>query len=913
MKRILFFLLIITIKLNAQMYYMPDSMLKIKLTNLGYAACIVGDSINSTCSLVANATYLDVSNYNILSLQGIEAFSALNKLICSTNSNLVITSLPPALDTLIAEGCYQLSLPVLPSTLLYLNVQGGLIPTIPALPNNLRYINCSNNKITSLPALPDSLRELRCNSNLISIIPNLPNELQIFDCSMNFFLISLPSLPPNLSELYCESDTLLSLPALPNSLSRLYCKNNHLDSLPSLPPALAFLDCYNNSIAAIPALPNSLIMLSCSYNQITSLPALPSLLELLACEYNQLTSLPVLPNSLDKLDCSHNSLTSLPAIPANMRDLNFAGNSISTMPTLPANLYSCNASYNPIGTISPLPAMLNDFRCDSCGLTYIVYLPPTLSRLELNQNQLTSLPQLPQNMSMFLISDNPISCLPQLGTIGSFYFNNTSIACLPNYGNIANSYPAIATLPLCDIFNANGCDAYWNISGQTYFDSNLDCINNSLDRNISNMHLNLLQNGILQQQVLTGGSGHYSFDVSTFGNYDVQLDTQNIPFTVLCPLGNQYIDTISVSDSMSYANDFALHCKNGYDLGAWSIYTDELRPSHRSRVIISAGDLANFFNANCALGVSGTITVTITGNVHYFGPLAGYAAPAGVAQNVLTWPVANFGLINGTSFIGFEMETDTSAIMGSSVCIAVDVTPGSSDYDPSNNHLVNCFTVQSSFDPNDKMVYPDGTIDTTQQSLTYTIRFQNTGTASADNIYITDTLDADLDASTFELLATSHGVVVQILPGNIVKLSFPNINLPDSNTDEHYSHGFVQYKISLNSNLAIGTQISNTAYIYFDFNQPVVTNTTLNEIDLPNGVSYKGQKSINLKVYPLPFSDHLTIESNSWNETFRIFDLFGREICKRTINGAEKISTSEWSAGFYFIKTDKGQTISIVK
>jgi hypothetical protein len=67
--------------------------------------------------------------------------------------------------------------------------------------------------------------------------------------------------------------------------------------------------------------------------------------------------------------------------------------------------------------------------------------------------------------------------------------------------------------------------------------------------------------------------------------------------------------------------------------------------------------------------------------------------------------------------------------------------------------------VVGSFDPNDKTAFPNSTLDISgDRWLTYLIRFQNTGTASAEHIFITDTLSASLDWSTFNLFrtATNH-------------------------------------------------------------------------------------------------------------------------------------------------------------
>ena len=54
--------------------------------------------------------------------------------------------------------------------------------------------------------------------------------------------------------------------------------------------------------------------------------------------------------------------------------------------------------------------------------------------------------------------------------------------------------------------------------------------------------------------------------------------------------------------------------------------------------------------------------------------------------------------------------------------------------------------------------------------------------------------------------------------------------LPDSNVNEPASHGFIKYSIKKYNTVGIGSVIKNTAYIYFDFNAPVVTNTVVNTV-----------------------------------------------------------------------------------
>src|SRR5204863_9868317 len=182
--------------------------------------------------------------------------------------------------------------------------------------------------------------------------------------------------------------------------------------------------------------------------------------------------------------------------------------------------------------------------------------------------------------------------------------------------------------------------------------------------------------------------------------------------------------------------------------------------------------------------------------------------------------------------------------------------------------------------------------------LTYTIHFQNTGNADAEHIYITDTLDANLDLSTFQLLAYSHRPLVQILDGGIARFNFPNINLPDSNANEPASHGFVQYKIKLKNGLSLGTQTTNTAYIYFDFNSPVVTNTTSNTL-VVTGVSSMTKDNVQLKVYPNPSTGIFHFQFSDSREQIKeivITDIAGREVYSFDRNISE-LNTSELTGG----------------
>jgi uncharacterized repeat protein (TIGR01451 family) len=139
--------------------------------------------------------------------------------------------------------------------------------------------------------------------------------------------------------------------------------------------------------------------------------------------------------------------------------------------------------------------------------------------------------------------------------------------------------------------------------------------------------------------------------------------------------------------------------------------------------------------------------------------------------------------------------------------------------------------IACAYDPNDKQAFPLGYTDDhlllQQTEQEFVIRFQNTGNAPAQNIRIQDTLDVNFDIASFRLIANSHSVMTTVDPETrLVDFYFENIQLPDSVNNEPESHGVISYVVTPNPSLPVGTVLENTAYIYFDNNDPIITNTT---------------------------------------------------------------------------------------
>jgi hypothetical protein len=157
----------------------------------------------------------------------------------------------------------------------------------------------------------------------------------------------------------------------------------------------------------------------------------------------------------------------------------------------------------------------------------------------------------------------------------------------------------------------------------------------------------------------------------------------------------------------------------------------------------------------------------------------------------------------------------------------------------------------------------------------------------------------------------------------VLKFTFNSINLPDSTTDELNSSGFIKYKITPKSSVPLGTQINNTADIYFDYNFPVRTNTAFvtlgNYLQLSVNDS-RITKSGSIIFYPNPTTGSVTLESDESNLIQSIY-LYSMEglLLKSIVNcqlSTVNLDLKELSAGIYFLDCvgeKNSQKIKVVK
>jgi uncharacterized repeat protein (TIGR01451 family) len=155
------------------------------------------------------------------------------------------------------------------------------------------------------------------------------------------------------------------------------------------------------------------------------------------------------------------------------------------------------------------------------------------------------------------------------------------------------------------------------------------------------------------------------------------------------------------------------------------------------------------------------------------------------------------------------------------------------DAHPSDNTSTLNQSVTCSYDPNDMQVDPPGCgpqgYIAAGQTLTYLVKFQNTGSGPASQVVVSNVLNANLDVSTLQVLGSSHPNFLQV-QGNQLVWTFPNIDLPPQSVDDLGSQGYVKYQVSPLATAPVGAVITNNAAIYFDLNAPIFTVTTTNTI-----------------------------------------------------------------------------------
>lgn len=292
-----------------------------------------------------------------------------------------------------------------------------------------------------------------------------------------------------------------------------------------------------------------------------------------------------------------------------------------------------------------------------------------------------------------------------------------------------------------------------------------------------------------------------------------------------------------------------------------------------------------------------------------------------------TTPIANGFTFNFSNLLPFEsremtvtlqVPTIPTVTLGSLLTNTASIVPLTGDVVPENNSAVNSQIIIGAYDPNDKMEAHGESIlyaaFSTNDYLTYTIRFENTGTASAINVRVNDVLNSQLDASTIRMISASHSYVMDRV-GNNINWHFDNIMLPPSIANTNIGKGYITFQIKPMSGYAVGDIIPNTASIYFDFNPPIITNTFNTEFVQQLGVDEF--ENNDFVFYPNPVSDWLTISvrGNATIAGVTVYDVLGKTVFTQKASNlsTQTVDLSAVSKGMYLIEVTTDTNHKVIK
>ena len=405
---------------------------------------------------------------------------------------------------------------------------------------------------------------------------------------------------------------------------------------------------------------------------------------------------------------------------------------------------------------------------------------------------------------------------------------------------------------------------------------------------------------------VTNGSGVTTtiYPQNSFGNaYYTELDVTATPYTVSVSnawlQNNGYIQTSS---------DFVINSfdATGHALGVPMNMTLECGGNGLVPNLEVTSAAAFQFIAPIEQGNVNVQVCNIScGN--YANSTIKIAVPAGITPDISSLLNATFAndtvtiteaYLSGCISYGFPCTFAGNTPAGTLFDFSVGVSAqGEQDFLFNQSSFV--ATVLNSYDPNDKQCHlPTFIQPDVQEKLQYTVRFQNDGNYPALNVVIRDTISTNLDLSTFRFIGSKHPVSYSIDPvSREVVFRFSGIQLLPSADSLEGSQGYFTYEIKELANLTLNSEITNTAYIYFDFNPAIITNTTLN-INGYVGLSSPTQGLVDL--YPNPSNGKLTIEGLEEGEVV-IYSITGQKMLQHHYTRGQELDLTKLDAGMYVV------------
>ncbi|MEM7367814.1 MAG: PKD domain-containing protein [Bacteroidota bacterium] len=385
--------------------------------------------------------------------------------------------------------------------------------------------------------------------------------------------------------------------------------------------------------------------------------------------------------------------------------------------------------------------------------------------------------------------------------------------------------------PKQEVFFLDSPDScFVEVSGKAYYDLNMNCTQDPGELGIPYLFIELSPG----YSTFTDVNGNYSIQVDT-GSYILKAQpTSGSYLQPICPFNGEHILNLSTYNADSSGLDFAMKLIPVQDLQITGSLLSAASPGISYLYWIHIYNTGNF-------SLNATVEVKLDSLMIYGGSNFGPMTYDPVTHTV-SWQIHPMipGHAQGIKIYGI---IDTTASIGNNLSILSQISPIVGDSTPLNNVFLDTGIVLGPYDPNDKQVRPagfgeEGFIQAHENEMRYTIRFQNVGNFPAQYVVIRDTVHPNLDLRTYRPKTHSHVYSLNVEEDSILVFTFANINLPDSASDPTGSQGMVSFSLEHNGTLSLGDQITNSAAIYFDFNEPIITNEVLNTIYSPMSVAF---------------------------------------------------------------------------
>lgn len=419
-------------------------------------------------------------------------------------------------------------------------------------------------------------------------------------------------------------------------------------------------------------------------------------------------------------------------------------------------------------------------------------------------------------------------------------------------------------------------ECYGSARGITYIDQDSDGTRDSSEA-ISPVMLSVEPGSVS----LWSNGDPYTFCTDS-GSFTIGVPTPPLYHTV-SPASHNY--SVNAPGQLVTGLDFAFAPEPGHHDGRASIWGWNPWIGNNTSYQI---DYRNVGTEN----LDGTVELTLDALTTF---VSSDPAPSSVAGQTISWSVTGMTPAEN-GHIHVIYHTDSSALTTDLVVASVSFDVDQTEETPGDNIDALSAHPTTSFDPNDKAVnLAQITLDEIAlgKALEYTVRFQNTGDMPAVNIVLRDVIDSDLDLSTFEMVGATHANTVSI-NGNELVWTFSGIMLPSSDNDYEGSQGAVHFRIRPKSASLPGTLFENSAAIYFDFNEPVITNTLVTEVTSPEG-SPERSKASGFIVYPSPGNGDMHLlwtSAEATNANLEVMDATGRVLLSHSglrLNAGQRV------------------------